>query len=111
MTQDRKALRWLIVICALAVIWLALLVAPYAGDGLVGIINGFGQIMQHPFSIKICEDSLRTVLVLLLVYGLIVGVIISNDRNYRKREEHGSARWGDAAASRGRSPLTARGST
>ena len=97
-TQDRKVLRWLFVLGALAVVWLGFLIAPYAGDGLLGIMNGFSEAMQNPFSIKLCEDSLRTVLVLLLVYGLIVGVVLSSDRNYRKREEHGSARWGDASS-------------
>ena len=97
-TRDKKAIKWLLAIGTLAVIWLGLLVAPFAGDGFVGIINGFSQAMQYPFSVQLCEDSLKTVLVLLLIYGLTVGVVISSSRNYRKREEHGSARWGDAVA-------------
>ena len=31
----------------------------------------------------------------MLCYGLGIGVYLSTDRNYRRREEHGSARWGD----------------
>ncbi len=44
------------------------------------------------------EDSLKTVLILLLVYGLGIGVYLSSRRNYRRGEEHGSAKWGDARA-------------
>ena len=34
----------------------------------------------------------------LLCYGLCLGIYLSSDRNYRKREEHGSAIWGSASA-------------
>ena len=44
------------------------------------------------------EDSLKTVLVLLCVYGLAIGVYLSSRRNYRRGEEHGSAKWGNARA-------------
>ena len=81
---------------ALPVVWIGLLIAPVAGDGLAGIIRSFGEIMSHPFHIELCEDSLKTVLILLLAYGLGIGIYLSNDRNYRRREEHGSAKWGNA---------------
>ena len=35
--------------------------------------------------------------VLLLCYALAIGVYLSTQRNYRRREEHGSAKWGWAA--------------
>ena len=81
---------------ALPVAWIALLIAPAVGDGLVGIVRNFGEIMSNPFHIELCEDSFRTVLILLLIYGLAIGVYLSSDRNYRRREEHGSAQWGAA---------------
>ena len=34
---------------------------------------------------------------LLLCYALAIGVYLSTQRNYRRREEHGSAKWGWAA--------------
>ena len=52
--------------------------------------------MEDPFRVEICEDSLKTVLIFLLCYGLGIGIWMSSDRNYRRREEHGSARWGSA---------------
>ena len=77
-----------------AVVWIALLIAPYMAGGLPGLIGNFGAVMDNPFHIELCEDSLRTVLLLLLVYGIGIGVWIFTDRNYRRREEHGSAKWG-----------------
>ena len=78
------------------VVWLALLIAPYLSEGLPGLISNFGSVMSAPFNIQLCEDSARAVLILLLAYGVGLGIYISNDRNYRRREEHGSARWGIA---------------
>ena len=75
------------------VVWLALLIAPFIGGGFAGIIKGFGDAFESPFSINLCEDSLRTVLIFLMVYGLVLGAIFSSERNYRRREEHGSAHW------------------
>ena len=81
---------------ALPVVWLALLIAPYVGEGLIGIVKNLDDALSHPFHIELCEDSLKTVLVLLLVYGFAVCVYLSSRRNYRQNEEHGSAKWGDA---------------
>ena len=78
------------------VVWLALLLAPHLSEGLPGIIMNFGIIMKQPFHIELCGDSLKTVLAFLMVYGVAAAVILSSDRNYRRREEHGSAKWGDA---------------
>ena len=73
------------------VVWLGLLIAPCLEDGLIGLVQQFGTIMQNPFRIELCEDSVKTVLVLLLCYGMGIGIYFSTRRNYRRREEHGSA--------------------
>lgn len=78
----------------LPVIWIALLLAPYFGEGLPGLIANAGAAFDAPFHIVWCEDSLRTVLIFMLIYGIAIGVYLSTDRNYRRREEHGSAKWG-----------------
>ena len=52
--------------------------------------------LDHPFHITICKDSLKAALIFILCYGLGLGIFLSNDRNYRRREEHGSAKWGSA---------------
>lgn len=91
----------LLVLCLfgiLPVVWLGLLIAPAAHGGLPEIVARFSAAMNDPFHIELCEDSLKTVLVLLCVYGLSVGVCLSSRRNYRRGEEHGSAKWGNANA-------------
>ena len=80
------------------VTWLALLIAPYLSGGLPGLLRNFGAIMEKPFHITFCEDSVRAVLIFLLVYGLGIGIYLSSERNYRRRQEHGSAKWGRAEA-------------
>lgn len=78
------------------VVWLALLIAPYVGGGLMEIIESLPVAMNNPFQITVCENSTKTVLIFLLVYGMAIGIYLSTRRNYRKREEHGSAKWGNA---------------
>ena len=96
MRQDKfSRSRLILYVCGvIPVVWLALLLAPYFGDGLVGLIRNGGAAFNAPFHITLCEDSLKTVLFFLLCYGLGIGIYLSTDRNYRRREEHGSAKWG-----------------
>ena len=76
--------------------WLALLTAPYVSGGIVEIMQNLSVAVENPFSITVCRDSVRTVLIFLLAYGMGIGVYFSTRRNYRKGEEHGSAKWGNA---------------
>ena len=80
---------------ALPVIWIALLVAPYAEGGLPEIIANFSTAMNQPYNIIFCKDSLKSVLIFLLMYGMGIGIYASNQKNYRRGEEHGSAKWGN----------------
>ena len=82
----------------LPVVWLGLLIAPAAHGGLPEILARFPAAMNAPFHIELCGNSVKTVLVLLCVYGLSIGVFLSSRRNYRRGEEHGSAKWGSAKA-------------
>lgn len=77
--------------------WFGLLSAPCLKDGLIGLIRDLGIIMQNPFKIQLCEGSLKTVLIFVGIYGLGIGIYLSSSRNYRRREEHGSAQWGSPA--------------
>ena len=77
------------------VIWLALLFAPYVNGGLPNIIENLGVILEDPYHIEFCKDSVKTVLILLMCYLLAIGIYFSSQRNYRRREEHGSAKWGN----------------
>ena len=96
MQHDKFSKQNILLYClgTLPVVWLALRIAPFMEDGLPGLIQNFGAAMSRPFHITLCEDSLKTVLILLLCYGLAIGMYLSTRRNYRRREEHGSAQWG-----------------
>ena len=99
MKQDDK--RTAVILSLIGIIpvgWLALKIAPSIGGGLVEILPGLMTVFNEPFRIELCEDSVKAVLVLLLCYGMGIGIYFSTRRNYRRREEHGSAKWGDANA-------------
>ncbi len=96
--DDKRAAVILSVIGILPVVWLALLIAPSVKGGLPEMLSKLMTVFNNPFQIELCEDSLKTVLVLALCYGFGIGIYFSTRRNYRRREEHGSAKWGDARA-------------
>lgn len=96
--NDRQSAIILSVLGIVPVVWVALLIAPSVSGGLPEILPKLATVFNDPFQIELCEDSLRTVLVLLLSYAMGIGIYFSTRRNYRRREEHGSAKWGDARA-------------
>ena len=96
--DDKQSAVILSVIGILPVVWLALLIAPSVKGGLPEILPKLMTVFNNQFQKELCEDSLKTVLVLLLCYGFGIGIYFSTRRNYRRREEHGSAKWGDARA-------------
>ena len=96
--DDKRTAGILSLIGIIPVVWLAMKIAPSVGGGLAEILPGLMTVFNEPFRIELCEDSIKTVLVLLLCYGMGIGIYFSTRRNYRRREEHGSAKWGDANA-------------
>lgn len=80
------------------VIWAALLVAPTLSGGLPEIIENLTAAISNPFHITIMEDTVKCILLFVAAYGLSIGIYLSTARNYRRREEHGSAKWGNSAA-------------
>ena len=75
-------------------IWLGTAAAPGAAGGLRGMLAAFSQAMASPFSLTLCPDTGRCVLVCLFIYGLALLMVISSGMNFRRGEEYGSARWG-----------------
>ncbi len=96
--DERRARLIVCLLGILPIVWLGLLMSPAVSGGLPEIIATFPAAINQPFHIVWCEDSLKTVLIFLCCYGMGIGVCFSSQRNYRRREEHGSAKWGDAAA-------------
>lgn len=94
--DDFKSQGLLFALGLIPILWLALLVAPAIKGGLPLILKNLSTIIDNPFHITWDEDSLKTVLVFLLVYGLFAVAFLSTKKNYRRREEHGSAKWGNS---------------
>ena len=84
-----------IVLGIIPVIWLSLLIAPFSDGGIIKIIKEFPNAIENPFNITICTNTIRLIIVFLFTYFFGIGIYYSSKKNYRKREEHGSAKWGD----------------
>ncbi|WP_368293749.1 VirD4-like conjugal transfer protein, CD1115 family [Dehalobacter sp. TBBPA1] len=80
------------------VVWAALLTAPSVSGGLPEIIAKLTAALKNPFDIVWVNDSPKCILIFICSYGLGIGIYLTTKRNYRRREEHGSARWGGSAA-------------
>ena len=96
--SDKKIILTFIGAGMIPVIWLALLIAPYVQYGLMGMIEKSDFIFADIYHVSWSENSIKTVLVFLLCYFLGIGIYIATKRNYRKGEEHGSAKWGNLGA-------------
>lgn len=77
-------------------IWLALLIAPDISGGLIEIVKHFPERLNNPINIEVCKDSIKTILFFIGIYVMVIGIYLSTKKNYRRREEHGSAKWGNA---------------
>ena len=63
MKSGSRKSTWIFAILGIfPVIWFALLTAPYLSGGLIGIVKGLPEAMEHPFSMELCKDSVKTVL-------------------------------------------------
>ncbi|MCI9076473.1 MAG: type IV secretory system conjugative DNA transfer family protein [Dorea sp.] len=83
---------------ALPVIWwMAVLVADSAAPGrnLAELLEVLAEKLNHPFQIHLNGYTLKSVCICTLLYGMGIGIFYANQKNYRRGEEHGSARWGD----------------
>lgn len=78
------------------VVWIALLIAPYIDGGLIEIVKEFANVINNAFRITFCDNSIKVILFALIIYALGIGMYESTKKNYRRKEEHGSAKWGNA---------------
>lgn len=78
---------------AVFVLWLAVLIAPYAEGGLPGILLNMNEITAHPFRLEFCADTGKAVGIFLGGYVLVLLYIFGSQKNFRHGEEHGSAKW------------------
>ncbi|HJI46844.1 MAG TPA: type IV secretory system conjugative DNA transfer family protein [Oscillospiraceae bacterium] len=98
MREDKFSRTNVILYCLglIPTVWLGLLVAPTIGAGLPNLIRNLAVVFSNPFHIVWCEDSVKAVLIFICAYAMGIGIYLSTARNYRRREEHGSAHWGNA---------------
>ena len=80
------------------VVWIGLKIAPCWEGSIFELITQMDEIFAEPWHIQWSFSSLKAVLFCLFLYVMGIGIWLSTRRNYRKGEEHGSAKWGDAAA-------------
>ena len=91
---ETKTMLMLYLAFSFPVMYLALAAAPYLGEGLGSMLQGMMLALEKP-NIVFCKDSLKTVLLFLLVYAGSIGVYIRMQKNSRRGAEHGSAKWGN----------------
>ena len=98
MREDKFSRTNVILYCLglIPTVWLGLLVAPALRSGLPNLIKNLAVVFSNPFHIVWCEDSVKAVLIFICAYVMGIGIYLSTARNYRRREEHGSAHWGNA---------------
>ena len=96
MKQDKYSKTYLLIYALglIPVIWVAILIAPYMDGGIPGLIANMDQAFANPFGFQWCADTPRTIVILCLIYAVAIGIFLSDDKNYRRREEYGSAKWG-----------------
>lgn len=97
MRNDNKDVLIILGIFTIPVVWLALLIAPYINNGLIEALPYLTKAINDPFHITLCKNTLKTIFIFLLIYGIGVGIYFSTLRNYRRQEEYGSAKWGSAS--------------
>ena len=86
---------WLL---ALPVVWwAAVLIADsiHPNQNLLEILEVLTERLDHPFTLHLTEYTVKTVLICTFLYAMGIGIFYANQRNYRRGEEHGSAKWGD----------------
>lgn len=97
MRNDNKDVLIILGIFTIPVVWLALLIAPYINNGLIEALPYLIKAINEPFHITLCKNTLKTIFIFLLIYGMGIGIYFSTLRNYRRQEEYGSAKWGSAS--------------
>ncbi len=77
--------------------WAALLLADSVGPdrNLMAILELLTEKLDHPLEIHFTEYTGKSLLACTLLYGMGIGIFYSNQKNYRRGEEHGSAKWGN----------------
>ena len=96
--DDKGYYVFLFIIGLIIVIWFSLLISPILDKGLLKIIFGLFKSIEKPFDISWNSNSINAIIIFAGLYILIILYLLATKRNYRKNEEHGSAKWGNVKA-------------
>ena len=97
MKQTGKS-EWIIWIMALPLVWwAAILLADtiQPGKNLLELLGVLTEKLNHPLQLHYTQYTVKSILICTGMYGMGIGIFYSNQKNYRRGEEHGSAKWGD----------------
>lgn len=65
------------------------------GENILEILDRLSQILRQPFSLHYTVYTGKCILILSFAYITGICIYYSQQKNYRRGVEHGSARWGD----------------
>lgn len=95
MNKNNKDEYIIYLIGIIPVIWLSLIVAPYIHDNIFDMFDNIMNNIATPFKIRLVSDSLEVTIIFIFTYFIGIILYLSTKKNYRKKEEHGSAKWGN----------------
>ena len=89
-------MKWLYIIGAIFVFWFGVLIAPITlKEGISTVIVEIPKVLENPFQITWCGNTLKTIVILETIYFFALFYYYSSKKNYRHKEEYGSAKWGN----------------
>ena len=90
--EDKKLTVIMGISVTLLTIYLAILIAPAVGGGLIQTLDNLNRVIERPLDLRLCEKTGKTILFFLML-EFCAGVYWYNSRrNTRTGEEHGSAK-------------------
>ena len=96
MVEDNKVIKTIfIIIGSIFILWISLKVAPFINNGIMKILIDLDKIMSNPFNLKWCKNSMKVIIILEFIYLLIILYLYEKNKDYRRGEEYGSAKWGN----------------
>lgn len=93
MKKDKTEEYIFLILLSIPVLWLAIKIAPYIDKGLINVIIYLSDITSQPLSFELTKNTIKSIFVCMLIYGLCIAIYLSNAKNYRRTEEYGSAKW------------------
>ena len=98
--KNRQKQPWWVWLLPLPLVWwVALLLTSNwkAGMNIAEWMGALFAAINRPFHLRWTENSLRLLFLSTIVYGAVAILMVTSRKNYRRGEEHGSARWGNVS--------------